>query len=116
CFAVEPLSWHSGRDGIAEIGAPDSGFAFDCELPRHKTFLAPHRIANRRVTNKEWREFVENGGYRTPTLWLSDGWAWVQEEGIAAPLYWREEGSEFSLAGRREIDWAAPVAHASYYE
>src|SRR5205085_5442255 len=69
CFAVEPLSWHSGRDGIAEIGAPDSGFAFDCELPRHKTFLAPHRIANRRVTNKEWREFVETGGSRMPTRW-----------------------------------------------
>jgi len=116
CFAVEPLSWHSGRDGIVEIGAADTGFAFDCERPRHRTFLAPHRIAGRRVTNKEWREFVEDGGYRTPTLWLSDGWAWVQEESITAPLYWRDDGSQFSLAGRREIDWAAPVAHVSFYE
>jgi ergothioneine biosynthesis protein EgtB len=68
------------------------------------------------VTNKEWREFIEDGGYRTPTLWLSDGWAWVQQEGIAAPLYWRDNGKEFTLGGRREIDWAAPVAHVSYYE
>ena len=116
CFAVEPLSFHSGREGLVEIGAAESGFAFDCERPRHHVFLAPHQIANRRVTNKEWREFIEDGGYRTPSLWLSDGWAWVQQEGIAAPLYWREDGVEFTLGGRREIDWAAPVAHVSHYE
>ena len=62
---------------------------------------------------EEWREFIDQGGYRNPTLWLSDGWAWVQEHGIAAPLYWREDGAEFTLGGRREIDWAAPVAHVS---
>ena len=108
--------WVSGREGVVEIGAPETGFAFDCERPRHKVFLAPHRVANRRVTNQEWREFIEDGGYRTPTLWLSDGWAWVQQEGITAPLYWRDEDTEFTLAGRREIDWAAPVAHISHYE
>jgi ergothioneine biosynthesis protein EgtB len=116
CFAVEPLAWHRGREGIVEIGAPAEGFAFDSERPRHRVFLPAHEIASRRVTNREWREFVEDGGYRTPTLWLSDGWAWVQQEGIAAPLYWRDEATEFTLGGRREIDWAAPVAHLSYYE
>jgi ergothioneine biosynthesis protein EgtB len=116
CFAAEPASWHRGREGIVEIGAADTGFAFDCERPRHRVFLAAHRIANRRVTNKEWREFVDDGGYRTPTLWLADGWDWVQRERIAGPLYWREDGTEFTLGGRREIDWAAPVAHVSYYE
>jgi ergothioneine biosynthesis protein EgtB len=116
CFAVEPLSWHSGRQGVMEIGAPGDGFAFDAERPRHHIFLAPHQLASRRVTNKEWREFIDHGGYRNPTLWLSDGWAWVQEHGIAAPLYWREDGAEFTLGGRREIDWAVPVAHVSYYE
>jgi ergothioneine biosynthesis protein EgtB len=116
CFAVEPLSWHEGREGIAEIGAPKSGFAFDSERPRHRVFLAGHQLANRRLTNKEWREFVDDGGYQTPTLWLSDGWAWVQQEGISAPLYWREDGREFTLGGLREIDWAAPVAHVSYFE
>ena len=116
CVALEPLSWHRGREGVVEIGAPDSGFAFDAERPRHGVFLAPHQIANRRITNKEWREFIDDGGYATPTFWLSDGWTWVQQEGIAAPLYWCEDRDEFTLAGRREIDWAAPVAHVSYYE
>jgi ergothioneine biosynthesis protein EgtB len=116
CFSIEPLSWHTGREGVVEIGATDSGFGFDAERPRHRTFLAPYKVANRRVTNKEWRDFIDDGGYRTPTLWLSDGWAWVQEQGIAAPLYWRDDGSEFTLGGRREIDWTAPVAHVSHYE
>ena len=116
CFAIEPLSWHRGREGIVEIGAPDIGFAFDAERPRHRVFLAAHRLANRRVTNREWREFIDDGGYRTAALWLSDGWAWLQQERVAAPLYWRDDGSEFTLGGRREIDWSAPVAHVSYYE
>ena len=116
CFAVEPLSWHRGREGIVEIGAPDDGFAFDAERPRHRVFLSGHELAGRRVTNKEWRAFIDEGGYATPTLWLSEGWAWVQQEGIAAPLYWRDDGTEFTLGGRREIDWAAPVAHVSYFE
>ena len=116
CFAIEPSSWQGGHEGVVEIGASEDGFAFDAERPRHKVFLAPHRLANRRVTNKEWREFIDDGGYRTPALWLSDGWAWVQQQGISAPLYWREDGTEFTLAGRREIDWAAPVAHVSYFE
>jgi ergothioneine biosynthesis protein EgtB len=116
CFAVEPLSWHRGREGIVEIGAPPDAFAFDCERPRHRVFLSGHQLASRRVTNKEWREFIHDGGYRTPTLWLSEGWDWVQREQVTAPLYWRDEGSAFTLGGRREIDWAAPVAHVSYYE
>ena len=116
CFAVEPLTWHRGREGVVEVGAVDDGFAFDSERPRHSVVLSPHEIAGRRVTNSDWREFIDAGGYRTPTLWLSDGWAWVQQEGSAAPLYWHEDGSEFTLGGRREIDWAAPVAHVSFYE
>ena len=116
CFATEPLSWHKGREGIVEIGAGDDGFAFDSERPRHRVLLSSHELAGRKVTNGEWRDFMADGGYRTPTLWLSDGWAWVQEQGIEAPLYWRDEGSEFTLGGRREIDWAAPVAHVSLYE
>ena len=116
CFAVEPLSWHRGRAGVVEIGAADTGFAFDSERPRHRTLLHPHEIATRRVSNAEWRDFIGDGGYRTPTLWLSEGWDWVQRESIDAPLYWHEDGTEFTLAGRREIDRAAPVAHVSYFE
>jgi ergothioneine biosynthesis protein EgtB len=116
CFAIEPLTWHRGREGVVEIGAGDDSFAFDSERPRHNAFLAPHELASRKVSNKEWREFIADGGYETPTLWLSDGWAWIQQEGITAPLYWREDGTEFTLGGRREIDDAAPVAHISFYE
>src|SRR3954463_13995352 len=58
CFAVEPLSWHRGRDGVVEIGAGEDGFAFDAERPRHSVFLSGHAIANRRVANREWAEFI----------------------------------------------------------
>ena len=116
CYAVEPLSFHAGREGIVEIGAPGEGFAFDSERPRHRVLLSGHKLANRRVTNSEWREFIAAGGYSAPALWLSEGWDWVQRDGIVAPLYWREDDRQFTLAGRREIDWAAPVAHISYFE
>ena len=116
CFAVEPLSWQQGREGIVEIGAPETGFAFDSERPRHRAILTAHRIASQSVTNKEWREFIEDGGYRTPTLWLSDGWAWVEQERVAAPLYWLEDGSEFTLGGRRIIKKKTPLSNVSFYE
>ncbi|MGN6590940.1 MAG: ergothioneine biosynthesis protein EgtB [Sphingomicrobium sp.] len=116
CFAVEPQSWQRGREGVVKIGASSGSFAFDSEGPRHRVFLAAHDLANRRISNQEWREFIRDDGYRTPGLWLSDGWAWVQQERIEAPLYWHDDGTEFTLAGRREIDWSAPVAHVSHYE
>jgi len=116
CHAPEPLSFLGGRDGIVDIGAPDDGFAFDCERPRHRTLLHPHAIASRPVTNGEWRDFIDDGGYATPQLWLSEGWDWVRREAITAPLYWRNDGSSFTLAGRRPLDLAAPVAHISYFE
>ncbi|WP_395621959.1 ergothioneine biosynthesis protein EgtB [Sphingomonas daechungensis] len=116
CHAVEPLSFHPGRSGIVEIGATGSGFAFDSEGPRHRVFLQGHAIASRKVTNGEWADFIAGGGYSTSSLWLSEGWDWVQGEGIRAPLYWHDDGSEFTLAGRREIDRAAPVAHVSFFE
>ncbi|MEO7277007.1 MAG: ergothioneine biosynthesis protein EgtB [Sphingomicrobium sp.] len=117
-FAAEPVSWNPGREGIIEIGAADGGnrFAFDSERPRHRVFLPRHELASRKVTNGEWRQFIADGGYRTPALWLSDGWGWVQENRIDAPLYWHDDGSAFTLGGRREIDDAAPVAHVSLYE
>ena len=116
CHSPEPLSFLTGRTGEVEIGAGDEGFAFDSERPRHRQLLYGHAIANRPVTNGEWQAFIDDGGYEAPTLWLSDGWDWVQREGIAAPLYWRDDATEFTLAGRRDIDQAAPVAHVSFYE
>jgi ergothioneine biosynthesis protein EgtB len=99
-----------------EIGASDNDFAFDSERPRHQALLHPHAIASRPVTNGEWREFMADGGYETPSLWLSDGLDWLQRERASRPLYWREDWTEFTLGGRRDIDLAAPVAHVSYYE
>ena len=116
CFATEPLTFQPGRTGTVEIGARPGGFAFDCERPRHQVVLSPHAIAARRVTNGEWAEFIADGGYSDERLWLSDGWDWVQRNHIRAPLYWGEDGSAFTLGGRREIVMAAPVAHVSYYE
>ena len=115
CHSVEPLSFQPGRTGLVEIGARE-GFAFDSERPRHQALLHPHALATRRVSNGEWAQFIADGGYSNPSLWLSEGWDWVQRESIAAPLYWRGDGTQFTLAGRRAIDMAAPVAHVSFYE
>jgi ergothioneine biosynthesis protein EgtB len=116
CHAPEPLSFLAGRSGLVEIGANGGAFAFDCERPRHSALLHPHAIASRPVTNGEWAEFIAEGGYATPSLWLSQGWDWVQREAIAAPLYWRADGTQFTLGGRRAVDNAAPVAHVSFFE
>ena len=115
----EPLEWTAGAEGIARIGHDGDGFAFDCEGPRHDVVLAPHRMASRPVTNREWRDFIADGGYANAALWLSDGWAWVGENGIDAPLYWRmRDGAaqQFSLHGWQNIDDNAPVRHVSFYE
>jgi ergothioneine biosynthesis protein EgtB len=107
----------AGVAGVAEIGAGGDGFSFDNERPRHRTLLAEHAIGSRLVTNGEFRDFMRDGGYRTPELWLSDGWAAVNERGWNRPLYWSEDlEREFTLGGERAIDLNAPVAHVSYYE
>jgi ergothioneine biosynthesis protein EgtB len=111
--------WIEGRSGIVETGRDGDGFAFDCEGPRHIAFLSPHALADRLVTNAEWIAFIEDGGYSTAALWLSDGWAWVRENSIEAPLYWRrgEAGwSRFGLGGESPVNPAEPVCHVSYYE
>lgn len=112
-----PLAFINGAEGIHEMGHDGNGFAFDCETPRHQTLVHPHALANRPVTNAEFRAFIDDGGYRNPLLWLSAGWATVQQQGWAHPLYWSDElDTEFTLAGRRAIDPHAPVCHVSYFE
>ena len=112
-----PLRFVDGREGVIEIGHRGEGFAFDNETPRHRTFLQPHALANRLVTNAEYLAFVHEGGYREPGLWLSDGWATVQREGWQQPLYWQADlASEFTLAGVRALDPQQPVCHLSYFE
>ena len=113
------MGWIEGRGGIVAIGHEGTGFAFDNECPRHRVFLPRHALADRAVANREWLEFIDAGGYRDPRLWLADGWAWVQENGIEAPLYWlrRDDGwQSFGLDGVGEIDPAEPVCQISYYE
>jgi ergothioneine biosynthesis protein EgtB len=106
---------HDG--GRRTIGADGSTFCFDNELPRHDALVAAHGIGNRLITNGEYRDFIRDGGYAEPSLWLSDGWAAVNERQWRRPLYWSEDlESEFTLAGLRDLDPHAPVCHVSYYE
>ena len=105
--------------GIHMIGHDGAGFSFDNERPAHQVLLQPVRIARALVTNGEWLEFMADGGYTTPSLWLSDGCATVEAQGWNAPGYWQHaDGAWFSmtLGGFRPVDPAAPVCHISYYE
>ena len=101
------------------IGHGNGGFCFDNEQPAHQVVLRPVRLAPSLVTNGEWLEFMADGGYTTPTLWLSDGWATVEAQRWEAPGYWRKiDGAwhAMTLGGLRRIDAATPVCHVSYYE
>ncbi|MEM1133172.1 MAG: ergothioneine biosynthesis protein EgtB [Pseudomonadota bacterium] len=116
-----PLHWHEEQGGRVAIGhdAKQDGFAFDCEGPQHGQLLAPFAIASRPVTNGEWRAFIADGGYGDHRHWLSDGWAWVKEHGIEAPLYWQradDDWQQFTLTGLQPLDDDAPVTHISLYE
>ena len=105
--------------GVHRIGWAGEGYCFDNECPAHEVFMAPARIARGLVTNAQWLEFIADGGYATPTLWLSDGWAAVEAEGWSGPGYWREHDgvwSAMTLAGLKPLNPDAAVCHVSYYE
>jgi len=109
------LDWHEHPGGIALIGHSGEGFAFDNEGPAHRVLLEPFVLAGKLVSNGEWEQFIADGGYRTASLWLADGWDWVGRKQIAAPEYWYE-GEHFTHAGWRVRDPWAPVCHISYFE
>jgi len=112
-----PYSFIEGASGITETGASDIEFCFDNETPRHQTLLHAHSIGSRLVTNAEYLEFIRDGGYQATELWLSDGWATLNQHQWKQPLYWGEDlCSEFTLGGVRNLDLHAPVTHISYYE
>ncbi|HKT23332.1 MAG TPA: ergothioneine biosynthesis protein EgtB [Terriglobales bacterium] len=111
--------WESYSGGIVSIGHSDGGFCFDSELPRHEVLLRDFRLQSRLVTNREYLEFIEDGGYHRPELWLSNGWDTVMQERWEAPLYWERHGDDwrvFTLAGVQELRLDEPICHVSYFE
>ena len=117
--APSAMVWTEVEGGIHLIGHQGDGFAFDNECPQHEVLLQPFQIASRDVTNAEYLEFIEDGGYRRPELWLSAGWDTVNAQGWMAPLYWEQDDREWSLFAHREmkrVDPAEPVCHISYFE
>ena len=116
---ADAMSWKTFDAGIRRIGHTGDGFSFDNEGPSHRVFAESFRIASRLVTNGEFLSFIEDGGYRKPELWLSNGWATVREHGWNAPQYWSRSDStwnEFTLAGEAPVASSLPVCHVSYYE
>jgi ergothioneine biosynthesis protein EgtB len=114
-----PLNFSRFEAGDVEIGHDGAGFAFDNELPRHRQYVAPFEIAGRPLSNAEYLEFVEDGGYRRPELWLSEGWASVKAQQWMHPIYWRKTDDawqEFTPYGLRELDPAQPATHLSHFE
>ena len=119
CMSANGAQRSTPLAGVHTIGHSGAGFCFDNELPAHQILLKPVRLAPSLVTNGDWFEFMADGGYATPTIWLSDGWATVEAQNWQAPGYWRKvDGAWFTmtLGGLRPIDPALPVCHVSYYE
>jgi ergothioneine biosynthesis protein EgtB len=124
---ADPIRFIPHKGGLHDIGHSGAGFCFDNELPRHRVWLEPYSLADRLVTCAEFAEFIADGGYRRPELWLSDGWNAVQEQKWRAPLYWdrndddasvTSKWSVFTLHGAMSFDQVAnsPVSHISFYE
>jgi len=116
---TRPIEWIEYDERLHWIGHDERGFAYDNESPRHRTFTDPFQLAARLVTNEEYRDFIEEGGYQRPEYWLSAGWDLVGKRGWKAPLYWIESEGErkhFSLSGIQPLDPSAPVCHVSYFE
>ncbi|ROI06556.1 ergothioneine biosynthesis protein EgtB [Chryseobacterium sp. G0240] len=117
--AVEELQMLTFSEGIYEIGFKGSGFCFDNELGRHKVYLTDFEIANRLVTNGEYLEFMESGGYHDFKYWHAEGWDWVKQNEAKAPLYWHYidgRWMNYTFNGLQDIEPNAPVSHINFYE
>lgn len=114
------LQWYRIAAGVVEIGHAGSGFCFDNETPRHRQFLEAYQCASRLVNNAEYLAFVEAGGYEDAALWLSEGWEWKKQQGLAHPLYWRRgadgQWREFTEYGVQPLQPHRAAVHLSYYE
>jgi ergothioneine biosynthesis protein EgtB len=118
--AERPMAFSEFSGGLVSVGAAGEQFCFDNELPRHSVFLPPFALANRVISNAEYQQFMVDGGYLTPGLWLSDGWSWLQQSPqIRAPAYWLERDGqwfEYTLRGLQPLHGSDPVCHVSFYE
>ncbi len=127
--SARDMQFISFEGGQIDVGAtptapthqddPWKTFSYDCERPRHTTFLQPYTLASRLVTNREWLAFMDDGGYQSPLLWLSDGWASCQKNEWSSPLYWHQRDGEwyqFTVHGLQALALDSPVCHVSYYE
>lgn len=113
------MEWVGFDGGVREIGHDGQGFSYDNERPRHRRFVEGFELASRPVTNGEFLDFVEDGGYASPLLWLDEGWRAVREGGWTHPLYWNRDGDgwvEYTLAGQRTLDPDRPACHLSFFE
>ena len=113
------LGWVDHPGGLLWVGHEGDGYGFDNETPRHRQFLQPFAVASRLTTCGEYLQFMADGGYERPELWLSEGWEAVQSSGWSAPLYWERRADgwwQFTLSGMRPVDPAEPVIHVSYFE
>ena len=117
--SISPLAWHSFSAGVYSAGFEGSSFAFDNEGPRHNVYLESFRLASRLVTNSEYLDFMRDGGYSTPLIWLSDGWDAVRTNQWTAPLYWEQRDGEwwnYTVEGMQPVRGNEPVCHISFYE
>jgi ergothioneine biosynthesis protein EgtB len=117
--SASPQQARAYTGGLCEAGSDATSFHFDNELPRHKVFVPPFRLASRLTTCGEYLAFIEDGGYERPGLWLSDAWKAVQAHGWTAPLYWEKSASgwiHYTCSGMQHVDESEPVCHVSLYE
>ena len=113
------VGWVDFEGGIRSVGHAGTGYSWDNEGPRHTVLIHPFRLADRLVTNAEWLEFMREGGYRTASLWLADGWTLINREEWKAPRYWEDRDGgwqQMTLSGLQPVELEAPVCHVSYYE
>lgn len=114
--------WQRYNASLLEIGHRGPGFCFDNETPRHRQFVEAFELATQLVSNADYLEFMQAGGYRDPSLWLAEGWDWLQTQRITHPLYWHppqqigQDWQEFTLYGMQKLALQRPVCHLSYFE
>ena len=116
---VHAQDWIAVDGGLYEIGHATESFCYDNELGRHKVYLQPYEISNKLVTNGEFAAFILDGGYQRFDLWHAEGWDWVNQNQIIAPLYWHKINGEwhhYAAQGLQKLDLETPVTHISYFE